>query len=200
MNLNLLKSSNETKVQTNEKYPHLPVLTLLAEGQDKTKSTKMIKFNINSLSTMNVGGIGRESHNRIVTFKEYLVSNPGEEDRYDMVIFATDQKVIKANKNYKSYEIALGTRKCMTSEIYDMLVERFGFDSSVDNYLQLIPTNERTGGAFTFSIIGEVNQEQKQEEVVVEESNEEEFIVNDEDDNDIIFDKGNDVDIHMFQF
>jgi hypothetical protein len=143
---------------------------------------------------MNVGGIGRESHNRIVAFKEYLISNPGEDERYDIVIFATDQKLIKANKNYKSYEIALGTRKCMTSEIYDMLVERFNFNSSVDNYLQLVPTNERTGGAFTFSLINDV----KQEEVVVE--NNEEFIVNDEDDNNIIFDKGNDVDIHMFQF
>jgi hypothetical protein len=195
MNLNLLKSNNETKVQTNERHPHLPVLTLLAEdiNLDKSKSTKMIKFNINALTTMNVGGIGRESHNRIVAFKEYLVSTPEEQNRYDLVIFVTDQKMIKANKNYKTYEIAMGTRKCMTSEIYDMLIERFRLDSSVDNYIQLVPTHERTGGAFTFSLIGETVQAP-----VKQEEETEEFIVNDEDE--MIFDKGNDIDVHMFQY
>lgn len=193
MNLNLLKSNNETKVQTSERFPHIPVLTLIAESADKTKSTKMIKFNVNALTTMNIGGIGRESHNRIVAFKEYLISNPGEDVRYDVVIFATDQKVIKANKNYKSYEIALGTRRCMASEIYDLLVERFGFDTSVDNYLQLIPTNEITGGAFAFSTIVE-NSNVKEEEYIVNE----EVVEDDEDE--MIFDKGDDINVHMFQY
>lgn len=156
MNLDLLKSKEKsnTKVQTSELHPNIPVITLLAETDNSDKrQTKMIKFNINALTTLNIGGIGREDYNRIIMFENYLVSDDDEADRYDIALFATDQKVIKADKNYKSYDIALGTRKCVSSEIYDMLAKRFNLDTTVNNYIEFIPTNERTGGAFTVRLL-----------------------------------------------
>lgn len=183
MNLDLLKSkekNNNTKVQTSEKHPTIPVITLLADDDSNgQRTTKMIKFNINSLTTLNIGSIGREDYNRIIAFENYLVSDKeaGEEDRYDIALFATDQKVIKVDKNHKSYDIALGTRKCVSSEIYDMLTKRFNLDTTVDNYIELIPTNEKTGGAFTVKLLTEESPKVVQ-----------------------LFDKGENVNIEMTQY
>lgn len=176
MNLDLLKQ--EKKVQTNEKHPNIPVITLLAKNKGENEKTiKMLKFNINALTELGVGSIGKEDYTRIVVFNNYLVSNPDEDNRFDLALFITNQKVIKANKNYKSYEIALGTRKCVSNEIYDALVERFNLDTTVDNYIQLIPTHARTGGAFSFKLISE------EVEKTIE-----------------LFDKGEDVEVEMQQF
>jgi len=176
MNLELLKQS-EKKVKTSEKFPSIPVMTIMSDStnENKEKSVKMIKFNVNSLNTLNVGGIGREDYNRIIVFEEYLISDENEPDRYDIAMFVTNEKQIKANKIFKSYEIALGTRKCMSSEIYDIIVDRFNLDTTKDNYFQLVETPERTGGAFSLKLIIENETE-------------------------ILFDKGENVEVEMHQY
>jgi hypothetical protein len=185
MNLDLLKQP-EKRVQTSEKYPSTPVITLLAEDAGtKEKTTKMLRFNMNALNTLNIGGIGREDYNRIIAFDEYLVSNPDESDRFDVVMFVTNQKTIKADKAYKAYEIALGTKKCMSSEIYDMLVKRFNLDTTIDNYIELVQTHDRTGGAYTFKLL--------------ENNTEKEFTSGSDFDVEKVFNKGEDRPVEMIQ-
>lgn len=177
MNLDLFKKQEENnkKVQTSEKHPTIPVMTLMAESDGKRVS-KMIRFNIKAMSQLNIGTIGREDYNKVILFDNYLVSSSTEEDRYDLCLFVTDQKVIRTTRNNKTYDVSMGTRQCMSSEIYDAIVERFNLDTTVNNYIQLIPTDPRTGGGYSLSLITEneenktVNLFDKGEDVIIEET------------------------------
>lgn len=177
MNLNLLKK-NEPQVKTSEKHPTIPVITLFAENSSGSRTSKMIKFNINAMMELGIGTMGREDFTKIILFDEYLVSSPEEKDRYDLCMFVTNQKYIKTTKKNKSYDVAIGTRKLMSSDIYDSIATRFNLDTTKDNYIQLIPTDERTGGGYSLSLI---------------EENVEKKTIN-------IFDKGENVEVNMTEY
>ena len=183
MNLDLLKTTkkSENKSETIETFPSIPVITLLSEKSGKKKVTKTLQFNVKALNTLGIGEIGKEDHTRIIVFDNYLISDPGEVDRLDLVMFTTNEKVIKADKQYHSYGISLGTGRSITNEIYDMIAKRFHLDTKIDNYIQLVPTHARTGGAFAFQLM----ENNKYVELNTPEN---------------VFDKGESVEIEMKQY
>jgi hypothetical protein len=149
MNLDLLKKSNGLTAKTTELFPNRPVITIKPADTSGKKVSKMMHLNNTAMTTL---GISKETPN-IIIFDDYVVSDENEEERCDTVLFSTGQKVIKANKQYKAYSVSLGSHNCMSSEIYDKIVNKFNLDSTVESYIELKPTIERTGGAFTLKVV-----------------------------------------------
>lgn len=155
MNLELLKEKgNKTSltVTSSEVHPNKNIATLLAHDSEG-KSNKSIRFNNKAIVTLN-GKLNADDTTRVIMFKEYQ-TDVTNKDTFVPVLFATNQEVIRANnRNNRSYQVA-STNKCFSTEIYDFLTELFDFDSSRDNHIELVATEDYTDGAFTFKAIVE---------------------------------------------
>lgn len=152
MNLELLKNNNKEgglSAKSTELFPNRAVITIKPQNKDGKKKVSTLHLNNTAMSTL---GISKENNN-IIVFDKYIVSDVDEEERTAMVLFTTDEKVFKLDKQYKAYRVSLGSHNCMSSEIYGKLVSKFNLDTTKINYVELVPTIERTGGAYTFKLI-----------------------------------------------
>lgn len=144
MNTELIRKKEASlKVKTTEKYPNTPVIELLPLEEGKRAT---LRLNSKAFMTLDIA-----NNENIITFNEYLISEEDQPDIFDLVLFSTNNKVIKAGKQYKSYKVSQGTKRCISNEIYNMISERYNLDTTISNYFELKSTNEKTEGAYTLT-------------------------------------------------
>jgi len=147
MNFDLVQTK-ELKIKQLEKYTEIPSIRL---NPIKDVGNCIMKLNRKALEFLGAS----ETKNRLILFTEFDISQQDEDSNVQSVLGVVADDKVKLDKFYKSCEIGKNTRTVISKNIYTHIIEQFGLNDKVTNYVSLHETGSHTGGAMTFKLITE---------------------------------------------
>jgi hypothetical protein len=157
MDLSRVKTKEKIIIKQEDKYPDIPVLTTVPYVKGKRH---VIKLNRKAIDLL---GVGNNENNRLIMFEQYNISTT-DETEYDSVIGVVSESTVKADKQYKSYEIHLPTRCIKSKQIHNSICQLFEINELEQHEFQINYIDGITG-AFTLSYI---ESSDKNDSIVVE--------------------------------
>jgi len=157
MDLSRVKVKEKIIIIQEDKYPDIPVLTTVSYIKGKRH---IIKLNRKAIDLLNVES---DKNNRLIMFEQYNISTT-DETEYDSVIGVVSESIVKADKQYKSYEIHLPTRCVKSKQIHNSICQLFEINELEQHEFQINNINGIVG-AFTLSYMESSN---KDKNIIVE--------------------------------
>ncbi len=156
MDLSRVKTKEKLIIKQEDKYPNMPVLTIIPYVKGKRH---VIKLNRKAIDLLGV----KDDNNRLIMFEQYNISTT-DETEYDSVIGVVNESTVKADKQYKSYEIHLPTRCVKSKQIHNSICQLFEINELEQHEFQINYIDGITE-AFTLSYIESSNED---DNIVVE--------------------------------
>ena len=156
MDLSRVKTKEKLIIKQEDKYPNMPVLTIIPYVKGKRH---VIKLNRKAIDLLGF----KDDNNRLIMFEQYNISTT-DETEYDSVIGVVNESTVKADKQYKSYEIHLPTRCVKSKQIHNSICQLFEINELEQHEFQINYIDGITE-AFTLSYIESSNED---DNIVVE--------------------------------